>query len=77
MAKVLRKSEGFQPVTIILETQEEVDKMYTIFNFSWITDIVGINDLWTGLSTFKTDNYAEYHEELNSHLKEKYKAQVD
>ena len=43
----------FQPVSLMLETQEEVDAVYALFNISPLIESVGLNHPWETLVPFR------------------------
>jgi len=67
--KVLRNKE-FTPIQIVVETQEELDKLFAVFNNSKIADVLEIscakssNPWWEKLEKYKTDRATEWHEKL-------------
>lgn len=65
--KVERKN-NFEPVLLILETQEEVNKVFALFNHSIIIDALQIPDWWEELEHFSTDNYSKHFKALNTNL---------
>ena len=60
--KATRKEQPFVPVILTLETQEEVDKLFAVFNFSPIANLLGFK--FQVLEEFQKD-YTQYHRELN------------
>ena len=68
--KVHREVE-FMPVMVTLETQEEVDKFFSICNHSSLCDAVGLTGWYKKLKPFCTSNYNKYHAEISNITKEK------
>ena len=60
--KATRKEQPFVPVILTLETQEEVDKLFAVFNFVPIANLLGFK--FQVLEEFQKD-YTQYHRELN------------
>lgn len=50
----------FKPVTIVLENQDEINKMFAIASFSPIDDAVGLEELWNKLKDHSMDRNREY-----------------
>lgn len=51
----------FKPVTIVLENQDEINKMFAIASFSPIDDAVGLEELWNKLKDHSTDGWERYY----------------
>lgn len=49
----------FEPVTLVLETQEEVDRLYAVFNHFELANILQTTAITNPLKTFKTNYYRE------------------
>lgn len=60
--KATRKEQPFNPVILTLESQEEVDKLFAVFNFVPIADLLGFN--YKVLNDFRTGGYVNYHGKL-------------
>jgi hypothetical protein len=59
----------FTPVVLTLETQEEVDKVFAIFNFARIVDAVGLPDAYEHLDRFTTKAADKYHSAIGALFK--------
>ena len=65
------EEQKFTPITITLETQEEVDKLYTLANHAYIDRAIGLHELYLGLQPYRnSQNSVKYHTRLISILKE-------
>ena len=53
--KVKQKNGKFRPIVITLETQEEVDGMFTLANYAGLTRAVGLLDMYEELEGYQTD----------------------
>jgi hypothetical protein len=60
------KTEKFEPVQIVLETQEEVDKLFAIINHSRIADAVDLPNAWELLRPYRSDNYRAFFQKLQT-----------
>jgi len=61
-----------QPV-ITLETQEEIDSLYAILNYTLISNALDLSSepwvrIYDKLSHFKTNGYQLFHEKLRQNL---------
>ncbi len=54
----------FMPVTLTLETQEEVNAIFAVLNYSAIGRAMGMATLFLQLAPFKTDAYDAIHKRL-------------
>jgi hypothetical protein len=60
---------SFKPVTLILESQEEVDGLYAFFNHG-ISDVVGFgDDSFKVLKPFRSDKGEDMHEEIQAYIR--------
>jgi len=71
--KVIKKVE---PVEITLETQEEIDLLYAILNFTPLSDALNLREtdsvwvkLYTKLIDVRSPSYENYHKKLGINLK--------
>lgn len=51
----------FIPVHLVLETQEEVDKVYALFNHWRITGAVDLPNAWKDLSPYKSNESVKWY----------------
>jgi|GEM_PF-2601953 len=62
----------FRPVVLTLETQEEVDKLYAMFNYNAITEALGIDTLgsrwWKKLNPFTSCGRNKFHQQLVNNI---------
>lgn len=74
--KMYTKGEKFKPVHIVLETQEEVNQLFSIFNFRPIVDAFHEctfgNLMQTKLSKFKNVDYINFHHQLEFVISRRY-----
>lgn len=54
----------FDPVKIVLETQEEVDKVFAMLNYSPIVNALQLGNWYQKLQSYRTENYRNYHDHL-------------
>lgn len=52
--KAHREPPKFTPVTLVLETQEEVDAIFSLLNDRRITEPLGLEGAWKELFPFKS-----------------------
>jgi len=74
--KVETARDLFQPVTITLETQDEIDEMFAVFNFSPILSALdqfkGISHpLFEALCKSRSSDYTRFWKVLDSNLERK------
>jgi len=72
MAKVEQNEKrAFTPITITLESQDEVNELFAIYNFRPIYRALGGGiKLDEKLSEYKDESYNKYHDLLDKFLKE-------
>lgn len=69
----VKTCEKISPVEIILETQEEIDQLYAILNYTPIMNAIG-NDSpdWfkvrNALANQRSENYTTWHNKLRDDL---------
>lgn len=59
----IENGKAFKPVHIVLESQEEVDKMFALFNHGPISNALQLGDLYGDFP--KTEGYGEWHVKLD------------
>lgn len=59
----------FQPVSLTLETQQEVDAIFVLLNHTTISESLDLHDQWTKLAPFKSANWAGLHDKLQQALR--------
>lgn len=65
--KANQNKSGFQPVTLTMETQEEVNAMYAVLNFTPIQESVGLKNAQECLTPYAT-NCDNIHNKLHDDL---------
>lgn len=66
----IEQEKSFKPVVITLETQEEVDKIFAMFNHVTLSETLEFDLNWTDmLELFSSDEYKEYHRRLTNIIK--------
>lgn len=67
--KVEQEKEIFVPLVITLETQEELDEMFAVFNYEPINRCLNdLKNLYNELLTYQTDGYQDTHRKLQSNV---------
>jgi len=62
----------FIPVVLTLETQEEVDQVFSLLNFTTIRQTVDLEQfIGQHLEPYASDKYIKYHDALSALLYEK------
>jgi len=78
--KVIKEPPKFLPVTIVLETQEEVDKMYAILVHLAVAQIATSGEInsfnvekcwWPQLEAYKSEDYKKFLDFLDNALVKK------
>ena len=52
--------EQFRPIIVVLESQEEVDKLYAVCTCVWLSDALDLDGWWEQLTPYASkhsDNY--------------------
>ena len=70
--KVEKVKKEFQPITIVLETQEKVDKIFAIVNHNNLCNALGLVDLYNMLDYYQKD-YSPWFDKLEKAIKKCYK----
>lgn len=61
----INQREGFIPVEIVLESQEEVDKMFAVMNHATLAKALKFShEDWEQLDKFRSMNYIDFHNAL-------------
>lgn len=73
MGNVFEKEAPLRPVVIVLETQTEIDQLYTLLNYTPIAKMLNDENAWWDkvyalLQTRKTSAYRNYHKTLEDFL---------
>jgi hypothetical protein len=59
------RTNTFVPIKLVLETQEEVDKLFAVFNCCPIADALNLGDTWRILGSFADNEPSkQYHRDL-------------
>lgn|GEM_PF-3021319 len=70
------QEEGFSPIHIVLKSQAEVDMLFSIVNFSPVTEVFdgfdvarALSQLHHTLNEYSTAEYEKYHILLDGHIR--------
>ena len=68
---IIKKIKRFDPIEIILETQEEADAMFALCNHSKIQKICNLQPMWKYFEDHElfTSEYYKYHRSLEAIIK--------
>jgi hypothetical protein len=75
--EIKAENYGFKPVTIILESQNEVNELFAIFNFTPVLGpLKGMDSgfakcMFAGLKKYRTSDYEDFHAALDSNWKQR------
>lgn len=64
--KVTSDKTPFVPVTIILESQHEVDAIFALLDHFIVSSTVGLPNEWEKLDEYKSSEYKSIFDRLNS-----------
>ena len=64
--KVQKTPKQFEPISLILETQEEIDKFYAILAHSVFSRKLELGDSYILLSDYKTKEHLKWHNQLSN-----------
>jgi len=65
----IEKNEMFEPIKVVLETQEEVNALFALMNHTSITEAIPVlKGWWERLKQFKTQDYEKIHNFLNKNV---------
>ncbi len=70
-AEQKQPTPAFIPVILTLESQEEIDKLFALFNYMPISDVLRLTDWYCKLQPFISKNIDELHTQLCDGLKRK------
>lgn len=64
----------FQPVSLVLETQEQVDALFAVFNYAPLSDLLELkmglpNNAWEALLPFTSDKRHNHFFTMNKYVK--------
>lgn len=66
--KVIQEKQ-FTPVSVLLETQQEVDQLYAIFNHNPIVSGTAFEDAWNLLKAHRSQDSEKWRQLMVSRLK--------
>jgi hypothetical protein len=66
--KCTRKKDTFNPVTITIESQEELNQLFAVVNNCLITDVCpSLHVIWEELTNdIPESEYQKYHDDINA-----------
>lgn len=69
--KIETKEPKFEPVTITLETQEEVSKMFAIFNHQTLSNALEFYNHYKSFTSICVKDYTKWHNVIESLISKK------
>jgi hypothetical protein len=65
----IESKESFNPITIVLESQEEVDEMFAVFNHVSISNsLKELQSFYKDLIHYSSPNYSKIHIKLDENI---------
>jgi len=64
MKAIQERPDTFIPVHLVLETQEEVDKIYALLNQSRINEMVDLPYAWKDLLPYKSNGSVKWYNRI-------------
>lgn len=64
--KKKRNNVRFNPITITLESQSEVDRIFALLNFIPLSNALLLGEKWELLNPYISFRYQHWHKKLNA-----------